>query len=43
MELTKEQFDKISGYLPRQRWDVRVDNHKFVKYASVCDGKLLQM
>jgi hypothetical protein len=43
MELTKEQFDKISGYLPRQRGNVRVDNHKFVKYASVYHGKLLQM
>jgi hypothetical protein len=43
MELTKEQFDKIFGYLPRQRGNVRVDNHKFIKYASVCDGELLQM
>jgi hypothetical protein len=30
MELTKEQFDKISGYLPRQRGNVRIDNHQFV-------------
>jgi transposase len=30
MELTKEQFDKISPYLPRQRGNVRIDNFRFV-------------
>jgi transposase len=30
MELTKEQFDLISGYLPRQRGNVRISNHQLV-------------
>jgi hypothetical protein len=30
MELTKEQFAKISCYLSRQRGNVRIDNHQFV-------------
>jgi len=30
MELTNEQFDKISGHLPRQRRDVRISNHQLV-------------
>ena len=30
MELTQEQFDRISGHLPRQRGNVRVSNLQFV-------------
>ena len=30
MELTKEQFERISCYLPRQRGNVRISNHQFV-------------
>jgi transposase len=30
MELTKEQFDRISRYLPRQRGNVGMSNHKLV-------------
>lgn len=30
MELTQEQFDRISGYLPRQRGNVRVSNFQLV-------------
>jgi len=30
MELTKEQFDLISDYLPRQRGNVRISNHQLV-------------
>jgi transposase len=30
MEITKEQFDLISKYLPRQRGNVSMSNHQFV-------------
>jgi transposase len=30
MELTKEQFERISGYLPRERGNVSVSQHQFV-------------
>jgi len=30
MELTQEQFERISGYLPRQRGNVRISNFQLV-------------
>jgi transposase len=30
IELTKEQFERISGYLPRQRGNVSMSNHQLV-------------
>jgi len=30
MEITKEQFERISSYLPRQRGNVSISNHQLV-------------
>jgi len=49
MEITKEQFDRIASYLPRQRGNVRMSNLQFInailyyKCDIVCHGKRLQM
>ena len=30
MELTKEQYEKIEKYLPKQRGNVKIDNRQFL-------------
>ena len=43
MEIKGEQYLKIKKYLPKQRGNVSIEQHKFNKYNIVCSRKWVQM